>query len=181
MNDGRWNLKRASILLKWMALFVELRLFRIWKRQSKDLQVSHRVCLNLSPQLQGPSGAWKCPSDTPLADKPALMSVLHGACHIRRGNNPWNDCSLPTPTLLLTIPVSPLFPNSPLTFLAPRHSTLHLVVGLHASQRRHLPSMYIHTHKVENILVCLVCMDAHAFNLTGELLKTKRTYSIQFQ
>lgn len=37
-----------------------------------------------------------------------LMSALPGACHIRRGNNPWNDCSLFL-TLLLSIPVSPLF------------------------------------------------------------------------
>lgn len=81
-----------------------------------------------------------------VPSEPALMSALPGACHIRRGNNPWNDCSLFL-TLLLSIPVSPLFPHSPpLTFLALRHSTLHLAVGPRTSQWCRLLSMCAHAH-----------------------------------
>lgn len=70
-----------------------------------------------------------------------LMSALPGACHIRRGNNPWNDCSLFL-TLLLSIPVSPLFL---ILFLAQCHSTLHLAAGPRTSRKWRLLSMCIHT------------------------------------
>lgn len=105
------------------------------------------------------------PAQIHVPSQPELMSALPGACHIRRGNNPWNNCSFP-PTLLPAILVSPLFPNSPLTFFAPCHTTLHLTVGPYASQRCHLLSMCTHTHTHARTWTYRECVCV--FNLTRQ-------------
>ena len=146
-----------SGLLSSVLLYISI----VWTELSKLLQVSLSLSVSIWVVSTVTVGQSFCPfcwwlmslllfprfSVCLVPSEPALMSALPGACHIRRGNNPWNDCSLFL-TLLLSIPVSPLFPHSPpLTF--PRSAPLHTPLSRWAANITMMAfalHVHIHTH-----------------------------------
>lgn len=105
-----------------------------------------------------------------LPPEPVLMSALPGACHIRRGNNPWNDCSLFL-TLLLSVPVSPsFFPPSPSFSCShfPRTMPLHAPLSCWATSVTKM-AFAQHVHATHSKTRTCWCGDIHVcFSTTGK-------------